>query len=128
MRSTVHPGIAGAVLLIGGTLVAGWYLRSAEPASPCVVAGGPAMLPDLPESSGLAISRRSPGVLWSHNDSSHAAVLFALDSSGVVRGRLALPIRTRDWEDISTGESPFATSSTCPAKAARGPAPAGCCA
>jgi hypothetical protein len=59
------------------------------------------MLPEIPETSGLAISRRTPGLLWSHNDSGSAAVLFALDTSGTVRGRVNLPIRTRDWEDVS---------------------------
>ena len=28
-------------------------------------------------------------------------MLFALDTSGTVRGRVRVPIRTRDWEDVS---------------------------
>ena len=59
------------------------------------------MLPELPEASGLAISRRTTGLLWSHNDSGNATVLFALDTSGKVRGRIRLPVLTRDWEDVS---------------------------
>jgi hypothetical protein len=65
------------------------------------VVSGPALIPDLSESSGLAMSARSPGLLWSHNDSGNAAVLFALDAAGAVRGRVRVPIRTRDWEDVS---------------------------
>ena len=72
-------------------------------AGPCVLVNGPAMIPDIPEASGLAISRRNRGVVWSHNDSGHETVLFALDTSGAVVGRVRLPVRTRDWEDVSAG-------------------------
>jgi hypothetical protein len=75
-------------------------------AGPCVVAAGPVMLPEIPESSGLAVSRRNPGLLWSHNDSGNAAVLFALDAAGIVRARIRVPISTRDWEDISAARCP----------------------
>jgi hypothetical protein len=34
-------------------------------------------------------------------DSGNATVLLALDAAGAVRGRVRLPIRTRDWEDVS---------------------------
>jgi len=67
------------------------------------VVTGPAMLPDLPESSGLAVSRRTPGILWSHNDSGHESVLIALDAAGAVHGRVRVPRALRDWEDISAG-------------------------
>ena len=87
-------------------LVAAWVLRPDDRAGPCAVVAGPAALPDIPEASGLAVSRRTPGVLWSHNDSGHAAVLFALDSTGVVIGRVPIPIQTRDWEDVSAAPCP----------------------
>ena len=90
------------VLVLGAALLAGWILRPADSAGPCVVVSGPAMLPEIPESSGLAVSRRKPGLLWSHNDSGSAAVLFALDGAGTVHGRVRVPVRTRDWEDISS--------------------------
>ena len=35
----------------------------------CRIAGPLARVPELPEASGLALSRRSPERLWSHNDS-----------------------------------------------------------
>jgi hypothetical protein len=37
-------------------------------------------LPDeLAESSGVAVSRTQPGVLWSHNDSGDGPTLYAID-------------------------------------------------
>lgn len=97
---------AAVVLVLGASLLGAWILRPDDSAGPCVVANGPAMLPEIPESSGLAVSRRHPGVLWSHNDSGSAAVLFALDAAGTARGSVRVPIRTRDWEDISAARCP----------------------
>jgi hypothetical protein len=71
-----------------------------------VLVRGPAMLSGIPEASGLAVSRRTPGVLWSHNDSGNAAVLFAFDTAGTILGRVRVPIRTQDWEDISSAQCP----------------------
>lgn len=97
---------AAALLLLGVPLLLAWGLRPADSAGPCVLASGPAALPEIPEASGLAVSRRHPGVLWSHNDSGNAAVLFALDAAGTLRGRVRVPIQTRDWEDISAAPCP----------------------
>src|SRR6185503_10164190 len=80
--------------------------RPDAPAGPCVLAGGPAVLPEIPEASGLAVSRRYPGLLWSHNDSGNAAVLFGIDAGGAARRRVRVPIRTRDWEDVSAARCP----------------------
>jgi hypothetical protein len=76
-----------------------------------------AVLPDeLRESSGLAISRTQPGVLWSHNDSGDGPNLYALDMSGKLLARFTLAnALARDWEDISSGP--------CPAEMATAPAP-----
>jgi hypothetical protein len=60
-------------------------------------------LPPLPEASGLALSRRVPGRLWTHNDSGQP-VLFALDSRGAVTGRVQVTgARVEDWEAIAIG-------------------------
>jgi hypothetical protein len=91
---------AATMPVLGVSVLLAWGLPAAS-VGPCVVTHGPAMLPELPEASGLAVSRRSPGVLWSHNDSGSAAVLFALDTAGTMLGRVRVPIRTRDWEDVS---------------------------
>jgi hypothetical protein len=75
---------------------------AAEPA-PCRVTRLPAQLPDLPEASGLAVSRRTPGVLWTHNDSGEP-VVFALDSAGGVLGRVRVAgADVADWEAVAVG-------------------------
>jgi hypothetical protein len=92
---------AAMMLVLGVSLLLAWVLRPADAVGPCVVVSGRAMLPEIPEASGLAVSRHSAGVLWSHNDSVSAAVLFEFDTAGTMLGRVRVPIRTRDWEDIS---------------------------
>jgi hypothetical protein len=86
---------------IGVAMLTAFMLTPATIAGPCTVAAGPTKMPEIPEASGLAISRRTPGVIWSHNDSGNAEVLFALDPTGNVRGRVRVPMRMRDWEDVS---------------------------
>jgi hypothetical protein len=73
-------------------------------------------LPDeLRESSGLAVSRTQPGVLWSHNDSGDGPNLYAIDLSG--RLLAIVPVAqasARDWEDIASGPCPPTLASTIP--------------
>lgn len=72
------------------------------PAS-CTPSGQLTQLEELPEASGLAISRRVPGRLWTHNDSGRP-VLFALDHRGAVSGQLQITGATvEDWEAIAVG-------------------------
>ena len=62
---------------------------------------------DLVEASGLAVSRVSPDVLWSHNDSRGGARLFAFDTAGNDLGAFGLPgTFAFDWEDIAAGPGP----------------------
>jgi len=96
----------GVVCVVAAVIGVGVLQRPAHEVGPCQVVNGPAMLPDIPEASGLAVSRRTPGILWSHNDSGHAAVLFALDASGHMRGQVRVPVSTRDWEDVSAARCP----------------------
>jgi hypothetical protein len=58
--------------------------------------------PRLDESSGVAVSRRHPGLLWTQNDGSKP-VVFATDTLGADRGRVALAVDVDDWEDIALG-------------------------
>ena len=95
--------IAGVIVVFNLLLVMAWVFRPADATGPCVVASGPVTVGDIPESSGLAVSRTTPGFLWSHNDSGNAAVLFAVDPAGAVRGHVRLPVSLRDWEDVSAG-------------------------
>jgi len=63
-------------------------------------------LPDLPEASGIAASRRAPNRLWAHNDSGKP-LLFALDTNGSVTGRVQLSgIEIEDWEAVAVGPCP----------------------
>jgi hypothetical protein len=69
-------------------------------------------LPDeLRESSGLAVSRTQPGVLWSHNDSGDGPNLYAINSSG--RLLAVVPVTNadaQDWEDMASGPCPAGLS------------------
>ena len=63
--------------------------------------------PELSEASGLAASRRHPGVLWLHNDSGAEPEVFAVDSTGAVLGRVRVTgAENDDWEDIALGPCP----------------------
>jgi hypothetical protein len=63
--------------------------------------------PHLRESSGVAVSRTHPGVLWTHNDSGDGPYLYATTLAGDDRGRLRLPDATAvDWEDMAAGPCP----------------------
>jgi hypothetical protein len=52
------------------------------------------------ESSGVAASRLSPGVFWTHNDSGDRARLFAFNAKGEELGEFDVEGDHRDWEDI----------------------------
>src|SRR5436190_1174098 len=65
--------------------------------------------PRLVESSGVAVSRAYPGVLWTHNDSGDGPYLYATDLRGTDRGALLVPgAQAIDWEDMSLGPCPLA--------------------
>ena len=98
-RTITHG--AAAVIALGALLLVAWMMQPRLPAAPCEVVNGAAMLPEIPETSGLAVSRRDPGLLWTHNDSGNESLLFAVDTLGIVQGRVRVPTRIRDWEDIS---------------------------
>ena len=54
------------------------------------------------ETSGLAVSTRTPGLLWTHNASGGEPVLFALNTDGSLRGSVRLQgVVNRDWEDVA---------------------------
>lgn len=59
----------------------------------------------LREASGVAVSRRNPGILWVHNDSGDP-ILFALDTLGKLRGQVRITNvgSNSDWEDIAVGD------------------------
>jgi hypothetical protein len=59
----------------------------------------------MAEISGLAASRRHPGILWVHNDGDNAPELYAIDATGQHRATLQLQgVRNVDWEDLAAFE------------------------
>ncbi|HUT93862.1 MAG TPA: SHD1 domain-containing protein [Thermoguttaceae bacterium] len=57
----------------------------------------------IDESSGLACSRRKPGLFWTHNDSGGEARVHLLDSKGRDLGSCLLSgVRAWDWEDMAS--------------------------
>lgn len=62
---------------------------------------------ELNEVSGIAASRKNPGVFWVHNDSGDSARVFAITSDGTLLGIYNLVgVNARDWEDIAVGPGP----------------------
>lgn len=53
------------------------------------------------ESSGLACSTRDKKILWTHNDSGHMPIIYAMNHKGKDRGVFHLDdIESYDWEDM----------------------------
>ena len=99
-RTTATKVWIAMVAVVGLTILGARVTQPDPSAGPCV-ATATSLMPEIPEASGLAVSRRNPGWLWAHNDSGNASVLFAIDPTGAVQGRIRVPIETRDWEDVS---------------------------
>lgn len=59
------------------------------------------------ESSGLAVSRRHPGIFWTHNDSGDGPKLYALDATASLVGVVEVEgVDARDWEALDIGPCP----------------------
>jgi hypothetical protein len=77
-----------------------------------IVVAGTVPSPDLVEASGLAASRTTPDVLWSHNDSRGGPFLYAFSPSGVDLGAHEVPDAfALDWEDMAAGPASDGTGS-----------------
>jgi hypothetical protein len=74
--------------------------------SPCTPATELVHIPGVAEASGVAASRQTPGLIWTHNDSGEP-VLHAIDASGTVTRRVEVRgARVADWEDLAVGPCP----------------------
>lgn len=63
--------------------------------------------PEINEASGLAASLRTPGLLYTHNDSGNPPYVFVLNKRGLMPAKIHLPsLKNRDWEDIAVGFDP----------------------
>ncbi len=97
------------------TLLASGTLTACKPSStddrPRVMPELREQVGELPnsirESSGVAVSRRQAGILWTHNDSGHENQLYAVNQQGDVLATFRVPGATNiDWEDIALGPCP----------------------
>ena len=63
--------------------------------------------PRLRESSGIAVSRAHPGVLWTHNDSGDSATVYAINLAGDLLAVYRVPGASAfDWEDVALAPCP----------------------
>jgi hypothetical protein len=63
--------------------------------------------PGIDESSGLAASRRNPGLLWTHNDSGDEPLVYCVDLKGAPCGVWRVTgADAWDWEDMAAGPGP----------------------
>ena len=100
--------IARSRLVLGGILSAAVLARCLAAAQPplCTITAGITPLAGVGEASGVAVSRRTPDILWSHNDSGRAS-LFAFDNAGNPKGRVDVTgVSIDDWEDLAAGSCP----------------------
>lgn len=86
-------------------LLALTLLQAAPP--PQITRTGEIQSPRVRESSGVAVSRTHPDVLWTHNDSGDRPYIYATDLSGADRGALLVPgADAVDWEEMALGPCP----------------------
>lgn len=98
-RCVMAIGVAAAALAPAAVRSNGSQ-TGAAPA--CQTTAAIVRLPELPEASGLAASRATPGRLWAHNDSGKPEI-FALDAKGRVTGRVSLSgAALEDWEAMAS--------------------------
>jgi hypothetical protein len=108
--SAIVLAVASATMLtVAGDPAISLQPPSLDPAGVCRMAEGPIDLPEAPEASGVALGRRSPRLLWMHNDSDGAFVL-GYDPDGTLRARVRVTgAEVEDWEDLATGSCPAGT-------------------
>ena len=89
------PAAASAVAAVAGLLLA------TAPAPHVVLT---LQDPSITESSGLAVSARHPGVLWTHNDGGSSAQVVAVDRRGESVARVTLAgVDPYDPESLAPG-------------------------
>ncbi len=80
--------------------------RTSLTAPGCTIDGSLVQLQKVPEASGVALSRRTPGVAWTHNDSGKP-IVYALSDKGAVLGSVRVTgAEVVNWEDIAVAPCP----------------------
>jgi hypothetical protein len=88
------------------SVIALWALAFGAAAQDAVTRAGTIAHFAITESSGLAASRRYPGVIWTHNDSSSNPFLFAMRRNGTsIRAFPVSGAALIDWEDLGIDSS-----------------------
>jgi hypothetical protein len=115
-QTILRIGIVAA-LFAGGLSLAAWSLglevQSPEDDTPSNLPDDPRisvlgeMAGRVSESSGVAVSRRYEGVVWTHNDQGSSARLYAVSHDGELRSTVvAEGASATDWEDIALATCP----------------------
>ena len=104
--------LAGVVLACVAGVAAATPAPCDRYASSAVTTGAvPTVLPEL---SGLAASRRHPGIYWAHNDSGNAFVLYAMRETGAVVAAFTVRGATAvDPEDVAVGPGAEGDARSC---------------
>lgn len=101
--SLVHRRAAASFLSIA--ILSAVIALAGEPSFVGPIAAGTLEAPPRQEASGLAASRRAADILWTHDDSGGAPVLYAIDTTGKMRGALRVTgVKNEDWEDVAAFE------------------------
>jgi hypothetical protein len=91
----VIAALAGLAMLVPGT-------AAAAPGAAAPDVDRPMRDARISESSGLAVSPQHAGVLWTHDDSGHDPVLYALARNGRVAGTVRVRgVAGFDWEAVA---------------------------
>lgn len=98
MRERCYTGWIFVLMLAFGT----WTAQGA----PGVVKVTKLKDASIDESSGLAASKRYPGIYWTHNDQGHSPVLFAVNRQGKTLAKFKVTgPNIDDWEDIAVDKA-----------------------
>jgi hypothetical protein len=101
--TVLKPRVLALILAVVMPQSASVATAAQNDAAQCRPAGPLVQVPGLAEASGLAVSRRVPGRLWTHNDSGEPT-LASVDARGAVTGRVRLTgAVVEDWEAIAVG-------------------------
>ena len=107
MRSDfILPALLAVTLafMVGYAVTANGHSDEAFLASPVACEGGSLIgtMGELREASGLAVSRRTPQLFWSHNDSAEP-IVYGVDANAQIRARVRVAgASVMDWEAVAT--------------------------
>jgi hypothetical protein len=90
------------------------YVEADAPEGPQFFQAIGALDPIVRETSGLAVSRRSPGTLWTHNDSGDGPRVYAVDDAARLQATFEIAgAAARDWEDMDLGPCAHDPGKSC---------------